>query len=91
MFMPTTSPEHHRAVEHVWRQLNAKGYIYKGHYSGWSSVIDECFYTDSQVFAVPLTTTTTTTPLACSIPQPRRVCSLRRLCQVRIWTCWPFI
>lgn len=47
--MRTTSEEHHRAVETVWRDLYAKGYIYKGQYSGWYSVTDECFYTDAQV------------------------------------------
>ncbi|KAF8959278.1 hypothetical protein BDZ97DRAFT_1667313 [Flammula alnicola] len=70
MFLRTTSPEHYRAVEHVWRQLNAKGYIYKGNYSGWYSITDECFYTDSQVVAVPPTTTTTTTTPLVSDPQP---------------------
>lgn len=30
----------------------AKGYIYKGSYSGWYSVTDECFYTDSEVTQV---------------------------------------
>lgn len=29
--------------------LNEKGLIYKGKYSGWYSVTDECFYTDSQI------------------------------------------
>jgi len=33
----------------VQRKLDAKGYIYKGQYSGWYSITDECFYTDSQV------------------------------------------
>ena len=31
------------------RILDAKGLIYKGNYSGWYSVTDECFYTDAQV------------------------------------------
>ncbi|KAF4610605.1 hypothetical protein D9613_006483 [Agrocybe pediades] len=48
-FMRTSSKEHHQAVENVWRNLHAKGYIYKSQYSGWYSVTDECFYTDSQV------------------------------------------
>ncbi|KAF8334830.1 tRNA synthetases class I (M)-domain-containing protein [Amanita rubescens] len=48
-FTRTTSDTHHRAVEHVWRTLDAKGLIYKGNYSGWYSVTDECFYTDAEV------------------------------------------
>ncbi|PFH48978.1 hypothetical protein AMATHDRAFT_148665 [Amanita thiersii Skay4041] len=48
-FMRTTDVDHHRAVKDVWQKLDAKGLIYKGSYSGWYSVTDECFYTDSQV------------------------------------------
>jgi len=35
--------------------LKEKGLIYKGKHSGWYSVRDECFYTDSQVSEVTLT------------------------------------
>ncbi|KDR70721.1 hypothetical protein GALMADRAFT_230009 [Galerina marginata CBS 339.88] len=48
-FMRTSSKEHHLAVEDVWKNLYAKGYIYKSQYSGWYSITDECFYTDAQV------------------------------------------
>ncbi|EIW74547.1 hypothetical protein CONPUDRAFT_140383 [Coniophora puteana RWD-64-598 SS2] len=54
VFMRTTSAEHRRAVEHVWKQLDAKGLIYKDAYEGWYSVSDECFYTHSQVHKTTL-------------------------------------
>ncbi|KIY43798.1 hypothetical protein FISHEDRAFT_77731 [Fistulina hepatica ATCC 64428] len=53
MFMRTTSPKHHKTVQDVWRELDSKGLIYKGQYTGWYSVSDECFYTDSQVTHIP--------------------------------------
>jgi methionyl-tRNA synthetase len=31
------------------RELDAKGFIYKGNYGGWYSISDECFYPDTQV------------------------------------------
>ncbi|KAF9819446.1 hypothetical protein IEO21_02054 [Rhodonia placenta] len=48
-FSRTSSKEHCDAVQHLWRQLEAKGLIYKGRHSGWYSVSDECFYPDLQV------------------------------------------
>ncbi|KAF6748906.1 tRNA synthetases class I (M)-domain-containing protein [Ephemerocybe angulata] len=48
-FARTTQDRHLVAVEHVWRTLNEKGFIYKGEYEGWYSVTDECFYTTPQV------------------------------------------
>ncbi|KAF8875440.1 hypothetical protein BD779DRAFT_1790187 [Infundibulicybe gibba] len=35
------------------RRLDAKGLIYNGDYSGWYSITDECFYTNSQVIQTP--------------------------------------
>jgi methionyl-tRNA synthetase len=35
--------------QYFWKVLTAKGYIYKGTYSGWYSVRDECFYNDSEL------------------------------------------
>jgi methionyl-tRNA synthetase len=52
----------------IWlhqRALDAKGLIYKGDYSGWYSITDECFYTDAQVTTGP--SSTTTTPVTVSI------------------------
>ncbi|KAK2465853.1 hypothetical protein APHAL10511_001494 [Amanita phalloides] len=51
-FMRTSSEGHHNAVKDVWRKLDSQGLIYKGNYSGWYSVTDECFYTEAQVFKV---------------------------------------
>ncbi|KIL58972.1 hypothetical protein M378DRAFT_85745 [Amanita muscaria Koide BX008] len=48
-FMRTTNKAHYETVQHVWRKLAEKGLFYKGNYSGWYSVTDECFYTDAQV------------------------------------------
>lgn len=31
----TTDPFHERAVQELWRLLDRRGYIYKGHYEGW--------------------------------------------------------
>lgn len=31
----TTDDYHERAVEKLWRMLDERGYIYKGHYEGW--------------------------------------------------------
>lgn len=31
----TTDPAHEKAVQKLWRRLAERGYIYKGHYSGW--------------------------------------------------------
>lgn len=48
-FIRTTDQDHKKAVQHLWRVLAEKGYIYKGTYSGWYSVRDECFYTESEL------------------------------------------
>ncbi|KAF9266213.1 hypothetical protein L218DRAFT_922741 [Marasmius fiardii PR-910] len=48
-FIRTSEERHTKTVHDVWRQLESKNLIYKGTYSGWYSVTDECFYTDSQI------------------------------------------
>ncbi|KAI9447870.1 tRNA synthetases class I (M)-domain-containing protein [Lactarius indigo] len=48
-FIRTSEKDHHYAVQHVWRELDSKGLIYKGSHKGWYSISDECFYTDNQV------------------------------------------
>ncbi|KAG2046603.1 hypothetical protein BDR06DRAFT_898939 [Suillus hirtellus] len=53
VFLRTTEARHREAVEHVWRTLTAQDLIYKGTYSGWYSISDECFYTDSQITHLP--------------------------------------
>eukprot|EP00980_Cylindrotheca_fusiformis_P008412 scaffold1776_cov106-Cylindrotheca_fusiformis.AAC.11 len=49
MFIRTTADEHKSSVQHLWRTLVEKGFIYKGTYSGWYSVRDECFYNESEL------------------------------------------
>ena len=48
-FIRTTEPRHHRAVEELWRRMEAAGDIYLGTYSGWYSVRDEAFYGESEI------------------------------------------
>lgn len=48
-FLRTTSPHHKTAVQHLWKVLTDKGYIYKGTYEGWYSIRDECFYVESEL------------------------------------------
>ncbi|KAF9071105.1 tRNA synthetases class I (M)-domain-containing protein [Rhodocollybia butyracea] len=52
-FVRTSEDKHYAAVEHIWRELDKKGLIYKGSYSGWYSITDECFYTEGQVAYIP--------------------------------------
>lgn len=42
-FIRTTDPDHAAAVQHFWRQLRDRGYIYESKHQGWYSVGDECF------------------------------------------------
>ncbi|KAK5082804.1 methionyl-tRNA synthetase [Lithohypha guttulata] len=51
-FIRTTDPDHKVAVEHFWKQLKERGYIYQSTHEGWYSVSDETFYPESQVHLV---------------------------------------
>ncbi|WP_262695202.1 methionine--tRNA ligase [Kordiimonas aquimaris] len=48
-FIRTTEPRHKLAVQHLWRVLEEKGYIYADNYAGWYSVRDEAFYAESEL------------------------------------------
>ncbi|KAI0371503.1 hypothetical protein BV20DRAFT_1016920 [Pilatotrama ljubarskyi] len=48
-FTRTTERHHCEAVTHLWKELDARGLIYKGRHEGWYSVSDETFYPSSQV------------------------------------------
>ncbi|KAJ1917531.1 methionyl-tRNA synthetase [Mycoemilia scoparia] len=48
-FIRTSERRHYKAVSHFWDILFQKGFIYKGKHSGWYSISDEAFYTDSQI------------------------------------------
>ncbi|XP_031847383.1 methionyl-tRNA synthetase, mitochondrial isoform X2 [Nomia melanderi] len=47
--LKTTDNDHVEAVQHFWNCLNKNGYIYSGKYSGWYSVTDEAFVSESEV------------------------------------------
>lgn len=48
-FIRTTETRHKEAVQHLWRVLEEKGYIYEDTYSGWYSVRDEAFYAEKEL------------------------------------------
>ncbi|GAA5883391.1 hypothetical protein JCM16303_006727 [Sporobolomyces ruberrimus] len=49
VFIRTTEERHRMAVEHVWTELEKRGYIYKSSYAGWYAVSDEAYYAENQV------------------------------------------
>ncbi len=48
-FIRTTEARHKQAVAHLWQKLLDSGNIYLGSYSGWYSVRDEAFYSESEL------------------------------------------
>lgn len=42
-FYRTSSPEHRRTVQAVFKRIYEQGYIYKADYSGWYHTTDNCF------------------------------------------------
>lgn len=48
-FIRTTEDRHKKAVQHLWRELIKKGYIYEDKYAGWYSVRDEAFYSADEL------------------------------------------
>lgn len=48
-FIRTTEDRHKLAVQALWTRLVEKGMIYEDSYSGWYSVRDEAFYTESEL------------------------------------------
>ncbi len=48
-FIRTSEAAHHRAVQEIWRRMEAAGDIYPGVYSGWYSVREEEFYAESDL------------------------------------------
>jgi methionyl-tRNA synthetase len=51
-FIRTTDPDHHEASKEIWRRMEAAGDIYLATYSGWYSVRDERYFTDSETEVV---------------------------------------
>ncbi|KAK4058706.1 methionyl-tRNA synthetase [Microbotryomycetes sp. JL221] len=52
IFIRTTEDRHRVAVQHAWRELNRRGFIYKSSYAGWYAVSDEAYYTPAQLTEV---------------------------------------
>jgi methionyl-tRNA synthetase len=48
-FIRTTEPRHTRSVQALWRELERRGEIYLGRFSGWYSVRDEAFYDEGEL------------------------------------------
>ena len=48
-FIRTTQERHKKFVRNLWELLVKKGYIYLGEYSGWYSLRDEAFYSESEL------------------------------------------
>lgn len=48
-FIRTSEPNHHKAVQAIWKKLEARGDIYKDIYEGWYSVREEEFYTETEL------------------------------------------
>lgn len=48
-FIRTSEERHYKAVDYIWRQMDAAGDIYKDSYAGWYSVRDEAFYTAAEL------------------------------------------
>lgn len=51
-FIRTTDQDHKVAVEHFWKQLKERGFIYESTHEGWYSVSDETFYPESQIHLI---------------------------------------
>lgn len=49
VFFRTTSPEHKRAAQELFRQLQERGYIYQDKYEGWYDVSSETFVKESDL------------------------------------------
>lgn len=52
-FIRTTSPQHVKFVQEVWKRLVNNGWIYEGKYDGWYCVSDEAYYTESDLIKQP--------------------------------------
>ena len=48
-FIRTTETRHAKSVQNLWNILEKRGEIYLSKYSGWYSVSDEAFYSESEI------------------------------------------
>lgn len=51
VFLRTTEPRHHEAVQELWRRMEANGDLYLDRYEGWYSLRDEAYYDESELIA----------------------------------------
>lgn len=52
-YIRTTDEHHKRSVQTFWKELDSRGFIYMGNYSGWYCVPDETFLTENQLITRP--------------------------------------
>lgn len=48
-FIRTTEPRHIASAQKLWQEMQARGHIYLGSYSGWYSVRDEAYYQEAEL------------------------------------------
>ena len=48
-FIRTTENRHYKTVQKLWKILEEKKFIYLSKYSGWYSISDEAFYSESEI------------------------------------------
>ncbi|MBY0406697.1 MAG: methionine--tRNA ligase, partial [Rickettsiales bacterium] len=48
-FIRTTEPRHIASAQKLWQEMEKRGHIYLGSYSGWYSVRDEAYYQESEL------------------------------------------
>uniref|UniRef100_T1IW11 Methionine--tRNA ligase, mitochondrial n=1 Tax=Strigamia maritima TaxID=126957 RepID=T1IW11_STRMM len=52
VFFRTTSIDHKKSVQHFYKQINDRGYVYSGTYEGWYCTSDEMFLTSTHLIDV---------------------------------------
>ena len=48
-FIRTTEERHKRGAQHLWQEIEKRGFIYESTYSGWYSIRDEAYYTEAEL------------------------------------------
>lgn len=48
-FIRTTDQDHYEAVNYFWKTVEKNNFIYKGRHSGWYSVSDETFFSETDI------------------------------------------
>lgn len=50
-FIRTSEERHKKAAQHLWEDLEQKGFIYEGVYEGWYAQRDEAFYDEKELLS----------------------------------------